>query len=170
VVDHVFDDPVEIWKAEFYGGVGTRLKTAMQTRRGDLDPAVANALDGVFSLSMTDYYERVFERFQFRDRVRTFFEKYDILATPTLPVSAFDVGLNAPPGHEDRDAISWSYYSYPFNLTGQPAVSVNAGFDADGLPVGLQLIAKPMAEETLFSLAAAFEETNPEPDRRPSLS
>lgn len=170
VVDHVFDDPVEIWKAEFYGGVGTRLKTAMQTRRGDLDPAVANALDGVFSLSMTDYYERVFERFQFRDRVRTFFEKYDILATPTLPVSAFDVGLNVPPGHEDRDAISWAYYSYPFNLTGQPAVSVNAGFDADGLPVGLQLVAKPMAEETLFSLAAAFEETNPEPDRRPSLS
>jgi len=169
VVDHVFDDPVEIWKAEFYGGVGTRLKTAMETRRADLDPAVANALEGIYSLSMTDYYERVFERFQFRDKVRTFFEDYDILATPSVPVTAFDVGLDIPPGHEDRDAISWAYYSYPFNLTGQPAVSVNAGFDADGLPVGLQLVARPLAEETLFSLALAFEETDPEPDRRPSL-
>jgi len=168
VIEHVFDDPVEIWKAEFYGGVGTRLKNAMETRRGDLDPAVAKVLDGVYSLSMADYYERVFERFQFRDKVRTFFEVYDILATPSVPVTAIDVGLNIPPGHEDRDAISWAYYSYPFNLTGQPAVSVNAGFDADGLPVGLQLVARPLGEETLFSLAQAFEESDPEPDRRPS--
>ena len=97
-----------------------------------------------------------------------FFEAYDILATPALPVTAFDVGRNIPPGHEDRDAVSWVYYSYPFNLTGQPAVSVNAGFDADGLPVGLQLVARSFAEETLFSLAAAFEEYDPELDRRPS--
>lgn len=169
VVEHVFDDPVEIWKTEFYSGVGTRLKTAMETRRDDLDPAVAGALESIYSLSVTDYYERVFERFQFRDRVRAFFEEYDILATPALPVTAFDVGRNVPPGHEDRDAVSWGYYSYPFNLTGQPAISVNAGFDADGLPVGLQLVARPYAEETLFSLAAAFEEHDPEPDRRPSL-
>jgi aspartyl-tRNA(Asn)/glutamyl-tRNA(Gln) amidotransferase subunit A len=168
VVEHVFDDPVEIWKMEFYSGVGTRLKTAMETRRDDLDPAVSKALEGIYSLSVTDYYERVFERFQFRDQVRALFEEYDILATPALPVTAFDVGRNVPPGHEDRDAVSWGYYSYPFNLTGQPAVSVNAGFDADGLPVGLQLVARPLAEETLFSLAAAFEESDPEPDRRPS--
>ena len=97
-----------------------------------------------------------------------FFEAYDILATPALPVTAFDVGRNVPPGHEDRDAVSWVYYSYPFNLTGQPAVSVNAGFDADGLPVGLQLVARSFAEETLFSLATAFEEYDPDLDRRPS--
>ncbi|MBT3307025.1 MAG: amidase, partial [Alphaproteobacteria bacterium] len=169
VVEHVFDDPVEIWKAEFYGGVGTRLKTAMETRRDDLDPAVAKALEGVYSQPMTDYYEQVFERFQFRDKVRAFFETYDILATPALPVAAFDVDQNVPPGHEDRDAVSWAYYSYPFNLTGQPAVSINAGFNDDGLPVGLQLVGRPFAEETLFSLAAAFEEYDPEPDRRPSL-
>jgi aspartyl-tRNA(Asn)/glutamyl-tRNA(Gln) amidotransferase subunit A len=169
VVEHVFDDPVEIWQTEFYSGVGTRLKTAMETRRADIDPAVSKTLEGIYTLSVTDYYERVFERFQFRDRVRAFFETYDILATPMLPVTAFDVGRNVPPGHEDRDAISWAYYGYPFNLTGQPAVSVNAGFDADGLPVGLQLVARPFAEETLFSLAAAFEEHDLEPDRRPSL-
>ena len=169
MVENVFDDPVEIWKAEFYGGVGTRLKTAMETRRADLDPAVASALEGAYSLSMTDYYEQVFERFQFRDKVRAFFGKYDILATPTLPVAAFDVGKNVPPGHENQDAISWAYYSYPFNLTGQPAMSINAGFNDQGLPVGLQLVARPLAEETLLSLAAAFEETDPELDRRPSL-
>jgi aspartyl-tRNA(Asn)/glutamyl-tRNA(Gln) amidotransferase subunit A len=61
------------------------------------------------------------------------------------------------------------YYCYPFNLTGQPAMSVNAGFNDDGLPVGLQLVARPLAEETLFSLAAAFGEHDPEPDRRPFL-
>jgi len=170
VVEQVFNDTGEIWKAEFYGGVGTRLKTAMETRQGELDPAVAKALEGVYSLSMTDYYEQVFERFQFRDQVRALFENYDILATPALPVTAFDVGLNVPPGHEDQDAVSWSYYTYPFNLTGHPAVSVNAGFNAEGLPVGLQLVARPLAEETLFSLACAFEQQDPEADRRPSLS
>ncbi|NQV84553.1 MAG: amidase [Rhodospirillales bacterium] len=169
VVEQAFDNPVEIWKSEFYGGVGTRLKTAMETRRNDLDSAVASALDSAYSRSMTDYQGRLFERFQFRDKVRSLFENYDILATPSLPVTAFDVGRNTPPGHEDQDAISWAYYSYPFNLTGQPAVSLNAGFDADGLPVGLQLVARPLAEETLFSLAQAFEEQDPDPDRRPSL-
>ena len=168
VVEHVFDDPVKIWMTEFYAGVGTRLKTAMETRGDDIDPAVANVLEGTYSLSATDHQEQMFERFQFRDRVRAFFKDYDILATPALPVTAFDVGLNVPPGHKGRDAISWAYYSYPFNLTGQPAVSVNAGFDADGLPVGIQLVARSLAEETLFSLAAAFEEDGPEPNRRPS--
>ncbi|MEK9671849.1 MAG: amidase family protein [Rhodospirillaceae bacterium] len=170
VADHLFDDPVEIWASEFYAGVATRLKDALGNRRGDLDPAVADLLDKARVQDLGGYYAKVFERYKFRDQVRDIFDTYDIIASPTLPVSAFGVGLNVPPGHEDRTTIDWVYYTYPFNLTGNPAVSINAGFDQKGLPVGLQLVGRPLAEESLFSVSAALEALSPDKDRRPDLS
>ena len=169
VVDELFPDPVNIWASEFYAGVATRLKDALETRPEDLDPVVLRLMDWVTGLDLATYYSAVFDRFSLRERVRGIFEKYDIIASPTLPVPAFDVGLEVPPGYEDRTAVDWVYYTYPFNLTGHPAVSINAGFTDEDLPVGLQLVGKPLAEETLFSLSAAFEALTPGPVRRPGL-
>jgi len=84
-------------------------------------------------------------------------------------VTAVPVGRDRPKGHEDRSPIDWVYYTYPFNLTGHPAVSINAGFTAAGMPTGLQLAARPLAEETLFTLAAAMQDADPDKNRRPDL-
>lgn len=168
-VPHLFDDPVDIWASEFYAGVGTKLKDAMATRRGDLDPGVAKVLDKALSQDLNSYYSKVFDRHAFRETVRKIFETYDVIASPTLPVTAVPVGQDTPKGYEDRSPIDWVYYTYPFNLTGHPAVSINAGFTGAGMPTGLQLVARPLAEETLFTLSAALQDGDPEKDRKPML-
>ncbi len=127
-VEKVFDkDPVDLWTAEFYAGVGIRLRSFVEKQRDMLDPAVAEVLEGALSQDMRSYYEKVFERYAFRDQVRTFFEKYDVLVSPVMPVSSVDVGINIPKHLSDRNLVSWIYYTYPFNLTGQPAGTVCAG-------------------------------------------
>ena len=65
--------------------------------------------------------------------------------------------------------VSWVYYTYPFNLTGQPAASIPAGFTADGLPVGLQMVGRLNSEVDIFRAAAAFETARPWADKRPPI-
>ena len=90
-----------------------------------------------------------------RERLRLFFEQYDLLLTPTTPCVAWDIDTALPPGHET--ASVWSYFTYPFNLSGQPAASIPCGFAPDGLPVGLQLITRLGDEATLIGAASLAE-------------
>jgi aspartyl-tRNA(Asn)/glutamyl-tRNA(Gln) amidotransferase subunit A len=155
-------DPVDIWTAEFYAGVGIRLRSFVENQRDLLDPAVAEVLHAALSQDMRSYYEKVFERYAFREQMRIFFEKYDVLVSPVLPVSSLDVGLNIPKHLTDRNLVSWIYYTYPFNLTGQPAGTVCAGLDPEGMPVGLQIVGRAMGEYDVVRLAAAYERSQPE--------
>lgn len=163
------EDPEEIWMAEFYGGAGTRLKPVLDTEPELLDPAVRETLAQALDRPMADYYARVFDRYSFRETMRAFFTRYDLLLSPALPVPAFDAGLDTPPGDPDANIVSWVRYSYPFNLTGTPAATVPAGFTAAGLPVGLQIAAGALREDVIFAAAAAFEEACPWADRRPEI-
>ena len=81
-----------------------------------------------------------------------FFETYDLLLTPTTPCTAWSIDAGVPPGHERG---VWSYFTYPFNLTGQPAASIPCGRSPDGLPLGLQVVA-PLCREAM--LLAALRE------------
>lgn len=161
-VDTVFEeDPADLWTAEFYAGVGTRLRRFVETQRDLLDPAVAEVLETALGQDMRSYYEKVFERYAFRDRVRAFFATYDLLVSPVLPVSALDVGENIPDHLTDRNLVSWVYYTYPFNLTGQPAATVCAGMGSDGMPIGLQIVGGALGEFDVVRAAAAFDSAHP---------
>ena len=167
-VDRVLEaDPVDLWTSEFYAGVGVRLKQPLSEQRELLDPAVADMLKDALAQSSEAYYTQVFRRYELRDKLRLFFEKFDLLLTPTLPYAAFDVGLDTPPQLPERNIVDWVYYTYPFNLTGQPAASIPAGWTASGLPVGLQLVARSHQETDIFRAAAAFEARQPWCQRRP---
>lgn len=162
LVERVFDaDPVEIWSAEFYAGAGTRLRPFLETQRELIDPAVADILEQALRQDLRDYYGKVFERYALRDKLRPFFERYDILLSPVLPVTSLDTGKNVPDHLADRNLVSWVYYTYPFNLTGQPAASVCAGLASDGMPVGLQIVGRALGEYDVVRAAAAFERTQP---------
>lgn len=164
LVERVLDvDPCDLWMAEFYAGVGTRLREALATQPHMLDPAVVEALSGALDQKLEDYYASLFERYELRERMRVFMEPYDLLASPTLPVTPFEAGLNVPPEFEEGNVISWVAYTYPINLIGYPAASLPVGLTTGGLPVGLQLVAKAFHEEHIFSAAAAFEEAAPLP-------
>ncbi len=157
-VERVFAaDPEDLWAAEFYAGVGTRLRPILESRRDLLDPAVADILDTALKQEMRAYYDTVFRRYTLRDEMAAFFRRYDVLISPTLPVSALEAGRNIPAGLEDRSLVSWVYYTYPFNLTGQPAASLPVGRSARGLPVGLQIVTPRNDEEMALRVAAWLE-------------
>ncbi len=166
--DMAGEDSIDLWMAEFYAGVGTRLKSAMRDSRDLLDPAVARMLEPALDQSLEDYYSKVFRRYEFREKLRAKFESIDLLLTPTTPCTAFDASLDAPADVSDN-IISWMAYTYPFNLTGQPAASVPVGFTASGLPVGLQMVSKINHEVDIFRAAAALELARPWAQVRPVL-
>ena len=170
LVDKVMEsDPIDMWMSEFYAGVGTRLKTMFAGQTERLDPAVAEMLSGALDRTLEEYWTQVFNRYRFREEMRQFMERYDLLVSPVLPVPAFDVGLNVPPQIPDANVISWVRYTYPFNLTGQPGASLPVGFTGEGLPVGLQLISKTIRETDIFRVSAAFEAARPWSDKKPPM-
>ncbi len=105
------------------------------------------------------------------EEVRGFLERFDFLLTPTVAVSPFAAGAG-PPREIAGEAVSplgWMPYTYPFNLTGQPAASVPVGLDEAGLPVGLQIVGRRHADRTVLAAARAFEAAWPWVERRPAL-
>jgi Asp-tRNA(Asn)/Glu-tRNA(Gln) amidotransferase A subunit family amidase len=147
LVEQVCPDQGEILAAEFIGGCSARLGDTVDTAPELIDPPLLKAIR-TFRSTTTDRFTRLLRRrLQHRESMRQFFERYDLLLTPTTPCTAWDIERGLPPGHEN--AIVWSYFTYPFNLTGQPAGSLPCGLSSDGLPVGLQLVAPLCGEARL---------------------
>jgi aspartyl-tRNA(Asn)/glutamyl-tRNA(Gln) amidotransferase subunit A len=100
-----------------------------------------------------------------------FMRRYDLLLTPTLTTPPFPVHMQGPEkvgGRYVRDT-AWLSFTYPFNLTGQPAATVPAGFTAGGLPVGLQIVGRHLDDGLVLRAAAAFEAARPWAQQRPPL-
>src|SRR5260370_8387717 len=103
------------------------------------------------------------------DGVRALSDTSALLLTPTVSVAAFEVGRLTPahfPQHA-WDWFPWAGFSYPFNFTGQPAATVPAGFTASGMPVGLQIVGRRLADLQVLQASAAFEEARPWAANRP---
>lgn len=99
-----------------------------------------------------------------------FWENYDLLVTPTALHLAFPNGWSSEELEERWHAIlDFDAFMYPFNVTGQPAISVPCGWSEEGLPIGLQIVGRFGGEAAVLSLAAAFEEARPWTLRRPTL-
>jgi aspartyl-tRNA(Asn)/glutamyl-tRNA(Gln) amidotransferase subunit A len=92
-----------------------------------------------------------------------FFQAYDLLVTPTMPCPPFTAGADQPGWVAGRptEYLSWTAFTYPFNVTGQPAASVPCGLDAEGLPVGLQLVGRRGEDALVLRAARAFERAFP---------
>ena len=106
------------------------------------------------------------------DRMQHFFARYDLLLTPTMPTTAFAADRPIPTVVAGRPIIGFGYtpFTYPFNLTGQPAITVPCGVAADGLPVGLQIVGGRFADAIVLRAAAAFEAARPWAHRMPSFA
>jgi aspartyl-tRNA(Asn)/glutamyl-tRNA(Gln) amidotransferase subunit A len=123
-------------------------------------------------MSAIDWERATHRRTTLWHGVRRFFERYDVLVTPTTSAAAFPIGQTFPPEIDGRpltNQLEWFPFTYPFAITGQPAISVPAGFTAEGLPVGLQIVGRRFADATVLRVAAAFEAARPWAGRRPPL-
>ena len=155
LVESVCTDEGAILAAEFIGGCSARLGDSVENTPDLIDPPLLAAIR-TFRATTTDCFTRLLRRRQqYRENMRQFFERYDILIMPTLPCTAWDIERGSPPGHEDASA--WSYFTYPFNLTGQPAGSLPCGLSAEGLPIGLQLAVPLSGEARLVGAMRAAE-------------
>jgi aspartyl-tRNA(Asn)/glutamyl-tRNA(Gln) amidotransferase subunit A len=105
------------------------------------------------------------------NRMWRFMRTYDLLLTPTLAVPPFELGIQGPTVIDGRevDQFEWLAFTFPMNLTGNPAATVPAGFTDDGLPIGLQIIGRHLDDPTVLRAAAAFEKAAPWADRWPPL-
>jgi Asp-tRNA(Asn)/Glu-tRNA(Gln) amidotransferase A subunit family amidase len=137
-----------------------------------LDPQLATRVASFGRLSAYDYLKATFARRELAAKMGEFFETYDLLFTPTIGVAAWQIGL--PGGiisEVDGKSVSprsW-LLTFPFNLSGQPAISVPAGWTSEDLPVGLQIVGRPYAEATVLRAAAAFEQAKPWAYKKPPL-
>lgn len=161
-----FTDVSDIWESDFLAGAGHRNGALVAAHHAEMDPAVVAQLRKGMMQTLPEYLDAADRRLSFRADVHRFFEEYDALLTPTLPVTAFALGQDHPDGyvpHDPADTLGWVKYLSAFNITGNPAVSVPVGFDRAGMPIGLQVVARADHDETVLTIAEVFQRVSPFP-------
>jgi aspartyl-tRNA(Asn)/glutamyl-tRNA(Gln) amidotransferase subunit A len=153
--------PREIFEAMWVTGRGLGFADLIR-RRGDvMDPGLTRLLPLAERYSLADYYRALEARRAFNARMFGVFADWDLLVMPTMPGTAFAADAEVPPGGE-ADAplpwITWTPYTYPFNITGQPALTVPGGLAADGLPAGLQVIGPWAHDSRVLDFGLACEQ------------
>ena len=99
-----------------------------------------------------------------------FHKGWDLLVTPALPIAAFAAGREVPEGWPDPHWPGWTPFTYPFNLTQQPAISLPCGFTREGLPIGLQIVGPRHGEAVVLRAACAYEARRGESELAPEAS
>lgn len=143
------------WSAHF-----TRLAPKLPEWEARMDRGLVALIRAGLRVSMTDYMLARERKAAYIAAAHRWFEDWDLLLTPAVSVAAFPADRIIPehwPQH-DWDWLSWAEFSYPFNLTGDPAVSVPCGFTKQGLPVGLQIVGRRFDDLGVLQAAAAFED------------
>ena len=156
-------DVASVERVHWWTGAARVLASIPPERRALADPGLLRIAEKGCAFTLDDYLQAVEARARLGAALKRFHARYPILLTPTLPISAFDAGRLAPPQHGDVDGdwTVWAPFSYPFNLTQQPAASVPCGFTRDGLPVGLQIVGPMHGDALVLRVARAFEEARP---------
>ena len=170
-VDPGFGDAAEYYRTIMRVGAAAAVADLLPEWEKDMDPGLVNVARAGMDIPAVDFAKAQVERHRFYDRVRRFFETYDLLLTPTVAVPPFKAGAPSPkPEHGlGEDWIDWAPFSFPFNLTHVPAASVPAGFTKTGLPIGLQIVGPRFAELTVLQASAAYEEARPWAGGRPPI-
>jgi aspartyl-tRNA(Asn)/glutamyl-tRNA(Gln) amidotransferase subunit A len=164
-VDPPGGDPMEIFRTLWWGGAGFLFGDAPAEKKALLDPGLAAIAEEGAAISTRQYMEANAARGVYAGRMRQFMEKYDLLLTPSLAVAAFDAGRLTL--YADGSWMRWTPFSYPFNLTQQPAASVPCGRTREGLPVGLQIVGRHFDDWGVLQAARAYESIDPHFDDAP---
>jgi aspartyl-tRNA(Asn)/glutamyl-tRNA(Gln) amidotransferase subunit A len=165
-VGPIFDSPREALLILWAAGAARVMAGFPQEKRRLAEPGLIEIAARGARIGAVEYVGADLARTALGARMAEFHQKYDLLLTPMMPVPALPVGqdLNSP---AEAMWIDWSPFSYPFNMTRQPAASIPCGLTSAGLPIGLQIVGPLYAEDRVLRAARAFERTQSE--RRPPL-
>ena len=172
-----FENPLGMFRTIWYAGAAQVYRSFTDAQREVLDPGFVIVAKEGMKITLPDYLANATARMGLGATVRRFHQRYDFLVTPTMPIPAFPLSKvaggpipgDAPIGPNGERWDDWSPFTYPFNLTGQPAATVPCGFTPAGLPIGLQIVGRPFDDVGVLRAARAFESARPEHWKRPTV-
>lgn len=159
--DPGFEDPTDLFNTFWHTGAATILAALSDEQKAQMDPGLVDAARSGMTISAKDYLLADTKRAALGAHMHTFHQTYDLLVTPTLAVTAFDVGQNVPDLDAGRAWTDWTPFSYPFNITQQPAASIPCGRAPNGLPVGLQIVGPKFRDDLVLRAGQALMQAMP---------
>jgi aspartyl-tRNA(Asn)/glutamyl-tRNA(Gln) amidotransferase subunit A len=156
-----FESPAEIFRVHWYAGAAYVLSALPAELRKLVDLGMREVASEGAKITLKQHMDAVQNRGALGIAMNTFHTQYDLLITPTLPIPAFHAGKEVPEGSGMKRWTEWTPFSYPFNLTQQPAATVPCGFTSTGLPVGMQIVGPRYADALVLRAARAFESARP---------
>ena len=166
-----WDNPKEVAEIAWAVSMSGRLGAAYDENPADFEPSLVAMIEAGRQIDTETFVQTHLFRTKFYHQVRTFFEQYDLLLTPQMPVPAWPV--DEPPAEIDGQPTPSMFdrlaFTYPFNLTGHPAASVPCGFTQQGLPVALQIVGPWHADTLVLQASAAFEQAVPWVEAKPGF-
>jgi aspartyl-tRNA(Asn)/glutamyl-tRNA(Gln) amidotransferase subunit A len=158
-VGEVLPDSLIIFRNHWFGGAARQASGLTPAQKSMLDQGFAYIAEQGSRIPLADYLNAVAQREALGSTMIAFFRDWDLLLTPTMPIAAFAAGHDAPPQSGRGRWNDWMPFTYPFNLTRNPALSIPCGFTKAGLPVGLQIIGPLAGDHRVLRAAHAFEQT-----------
>jgi len=175
--DPGWPDPGAFHKIIYEVSVAARQIDRFREHPDWIEPSLRLMIENAQRVTALEHSKALMARSAFYDQARRFFESCDLLLTPQMPVGAW--GADPGPAGEQGPAqiagrptptmFDRLPFTFPFNLTGQPAATVPCGFTSEGLPVGLQIVGRWHADATVLRAAACFEAAQPWAQARPPL-
>ncbi len=144
-------------------------KATYPARRAEYGPVLASVLDAGRALSDLDYQEIVLRRMAFRGRMRALFKKIDLLLVPVHPFAPLSLKTMGSMGLQPKLIARLQAYTAPFDMTGQPTLTLPGGFSTEGLPIAFQMVTADLGEATLIRAGIAFQRATDWHCRHPAL-
>jgi len=150
----------EVFATHWFSGAAALLDSFTPEQQREIDPGLQATAEAGRKFSAAHYVMAAKARDGYTIEVNRLFEHYDLILTPTLPITAFEAGRDTPASGPYAGWPGWTPFSHPFNLTRHPAASMPCGF-AGGMPVGLQLIGPSFRDDVVLRASRAFEAVMP---------
>ncbi|MBI3372993.1 MAG: amidase [Betaproteobacteria bacterium] len=159
--DPGFEDQGPVFSTHWFSGAAYLLRNFTPEQKAIMDRGLVEVAAQGAKVTMLESIDAAQKRGALGVLMNQFHQDYDLLVTPTLPIPAFEAGREVADVLRERRWTDWSPFSYPFNLTQQPAASIPCGFTKAGLPVGLHIVGARYADALVLRAARAFESMMP---------
>jgi aspartyl-tRNA(Asn)/glutamyl-tRNA(Gln) amidotransferase subunit A len=156
-----FENADGIFRAHWFSGAAFLLRNVPTEKKKLIDPGLLEVAAQGEAITAAELLDAHMKRGALGTLMNLFHRDYDLLVTPTLAIAAFDVGEEYPGKKAGRRWTDWTPFTYPFNLTQQPAASVPCGTTQAGLPVGLHVVGPKYADALVLRACRAFEAARP---------
>ncbi|MCX2524393.1 amidase [Larsenimonas rhizosphaerae] len=155
-IEPEIESSLETYRVLWASASANQLSHIPAQHHGVMDPGLREIARFGEQFSAVDLLDAQTARTRLNGHLDRFFDSHDLMLTPSVAIPPFEAGHDVPPGSGMRDWMEWTPYSYPFNLTQQPAASLPCGFTDDGLPIGIQLAGARFDDARLLRACHAF--------------